>query len=91
MNPDAALASIPRPVLLPAAPWCEFCNEKLSIGPSADGTEACADCAAELVAAHAKYEAEMAEVAGLHFGPSRAQRRAFRRKQLLRNDGSPKE
>jgi hypothetical protein len=69
------------------APWCEFCNEKLSIGPSANGSEACGDCAAELVAAHAKYEAEMAEVAGLHVGPSRAQRRAFRRGLRLHNDG----
>jgi len=72
------------------APWCEFCNEKLSIGPNVDGSEACADCAAELIAAHAKYEAEMAEVAGLHFGPSRAQRRQMRRKHRLHNDGRPR-
>lgn len=71
--------------------WCEFCNEKLSIGENADGVAACADCARELLEAKAKYEAEMAEVAGLHVGPNRKQRRAMRRASLLRNDGSVKQ
>ena len=80
------------PALLPEAlPWCEFCNTKPSVGPSADGTYACGDCAEGLLAAHAKYEAEMAEVLGLHVGPSRKQRRAARRKQRLHNDGSARQ
>lgn len=68
--------------------WCAFCQEKPSIGRNADGQPACEDCAKQLIEAQKKYEAEMAEVAGLHVGPNRKQRRAAMRQLKRRNDGS---
>lgn len=80
-----------RQVLPDVAPWCEFCNTQPSIGPNVDGQHACAGCAEQLLAANAMYEAEMAEVADLHVGPSRKQLRAARRHQRLHNDGSARQ
>lgn len=78
---------------LESGDWCEFCNNKLAVTYTADDppVAACQECATEYSAAMAKYEDEMAEVAGLHFGPSRAQRRkAERHSRRLNNDGSRK-
>jgi hypothetical protein len=77
-----------KPALLPEAPpWCDLCNSEPSVSETVDGFHACQECAKEFLAAKAKYEADMAEVDGLHVGPNRAQRRAARRKQRLHNDG----
>jgi hypothetical protein len=74
---------------LASGDWCVFCENKLAYMHTADGVAACLECGEQFLEAMKKYEDEMAEIAGLHFGPNRSQRRrAERHARRLHNDGS---